>query len=159
MVNLLSHTVGEEGIETDSTETDTIKNYPRLSNSVELISCLALAGCYHKFVQNVSKVSRPLADVLPPTSLRKKGRKQHQVKDWHWGEVEEQPFVLLKYLLTSPPTSAFPNFDLPFELHTYASGNGLRTVVYQLQSGKQRVIPSISLSKSEKTTQLASWSF
>ena len=81
MVNLLSHTVGEEGIETDSTETDTIKNYPRLSNSVELISCLALAGCYHKFVQNVSKVSRPLADVLPPTSLRKKGRKQHQVKD------------------------------------------------------------------------------
>ena len=75
MVNLLSHTVGEEGIETDSTHTYKIKNYPRPSNSVELISCLALAGYYHKFVQNFSKVSRPLADVLPPTSERKKGRK------------------------------------------------------------------------------------
>ena len=82
----------------------------------------------------------------------RKVEKQQQVKDWHWGEVEEHTFVLLKYLLTSPSTSAFPNFDLPFELHTDASGKGLGTVVYQLQSGKQRVIAyaSISLSKSEK---------
>jgi len=73
-VNCLGHTVREECIETDSTHTDK-KNYPRPSNSDELISCLALAGYYRKFVQNFSKVSRPLADVLPPTNERKKGRK------------------------------------------------------------------------------------
>ena len=61
------------------------------------MSFLALAGYYRKFVQNFSKVTGPLAEVLPPTSERKKGRTQ-QVKDWHWGEVEEQTFVLLKDL-------------------------------------------------------------
>ena len=55
-VNFLSHTVGEEGIETDSTKTDKMKNYPRPSNSDELRSFLALAGYYCKFVQNFSKV-------------------------------------------------------------------------------------------------------
>ena len=74
-VNCLGHTVREECIETDSTHTYKTKNYPRPPNSDELISCLALAGYYRTFVQNFSKVSRPLADVLPPTSLRKKGRK------------------------------------------------------------------------------------
>ena len=58
MVNLLGHTVGEEGLETDSTKTDKIKIYHRPSNSDEHRSFLALAGYYRKFVQNFSKVSR-----------------------------------------------------------------------------------------------------
>ena len=81
MVNLLGHTVGEEGLETDSTKTDNIKIYHRPSNSDEHRSFLALAGYYRKFVQNFSKVSRSLADLLPPTSERRKGRTQQQVKD------------------------------------------------------------------------------
>ena len=55
-------------------------------------------------------------------------------------------------MLTSPPILAFPNFELPFELHSDASGKGLRAVLYQLQEGKKRVIAyaSRSLSKAEK---------
>jgi len=49
MVNLLSHTVGEEGIETDSTKTDKIKNYPRPSNSVEHISSRLLPQVCSEF--------------------------------------------------------------------------------------------------------------
>ena len=49
MVNLLGHTVGEEGIETDSTKTDTIKLYYRPSNSDEQISSRLLPQVCSEF--------------------------------------------------------------------------------------------------------------
>ncbi len=43
-------------------------------------------------------------------------------------------------LLVSPPVLAYPNFDLPFVLHTDASDQGLGAILYQHQDGKLRVI-------------------
>lgn len=43
-------------------------------------------------------------------------------------------------MLTHPPVLAYPNFDLPFVLHTNALEQGLGAVLYQQQGGKLRVI-------------------
>ena len=148
-VHFLGHVVSKEGIETDPEKIDKIKNWPRPNNSDELRSYLAFCGYYRRFVKDFSKLTRPLSELLPPTS-RKNSKKV--TKEWHWTEVEEEVFNKLKDILSSPPILAFPDFKLPFELHTDASTKALGAILYQIQDGKKRVISygSRALTKSEK---------
>jgi len=52
----------------------------------------------------------------------------------------------------SPPLLGYPDFQQPFELHTYAFIQGLGAVLYQKQGDSKKVISyaSRALSKSEK---------
>lgn len=43
-------------------------------------------------------------------------------------------------MLTTPPLLVYPDFELPFVLHTDASQRGLGAVLYQSQGGKMRVV-------------------
>ena len=54
--------------------------------------------------------------------------------------------------LTSPPILAYPDFTLPFVLHTDASADGLGAALYQIQEGTKRVIAygSRTLNEAEK---------
>ena len=61
----------------------------------------------------------------------KKGDRKPKV-EWKWGKEQEEAFQKLKACLTSPPILAFADYDLPFELHTDASGTGLGAVLYGL---------------------------
>ena len=42
--------------------------------------------------------------------------------------------------MTEPPTLAYPDFDLPFIIHTDASGAGMGCGLFQIQDGSIRVI-------------------
>jgi hypothetical protein len=61
-------------------------------------------------------------------------------------------FNKLKELLSSTPIIGYPDYKLPFELHTDASGIGLGAVLYQNQGGLNRPLAFASrgLTKSEK---------
>lgn len=54
--------------------------------------------------------------------------------------------------MTSPPILAYPDFNIPFELHTDACSSGLGAILYQHQRSQNKVITyaSRSLTKSEK---------
>ena len=58
----------------------------------------------------------------------------------------------MKELLVSAPILSYANSDLPYELHTDASGTALGSVLYQEQDGVKKVISYASrgLTKSEK---------
>ena len=60
-------------------------------------------------------------------------------------------FENLKELCTSTPILAYPDYQLPFILHTDNSSEGLGAVLYQKQEGKLRMIAyaSRSVSKTE----------
>ena len=61
-------------------------------------------------------------------------------------------------MLANPPVLAYPDFELPFVLHTDASDKGLGAVLYQSQGGKLRVIGygSRTLTPAEKNYRLHS---
>ncbi|XP_053372981.1 uncharacterized protein LOC123532109 [Mercenaria mercenaria] len=150
-VTFLGHVVTSEGIETDPDKIDKVRNWPTPMNPDELHSFLSFASYYRRFIEGFSKITRPLAELVPhPTS--KKGAKKKTVKPWNWTDREQKIFEELKITLSSPPILAYPDFTKPFELHTDASTSGLGAVLYQQQGDHKRVIAyaSRSLSKSEK---------
>lgn len=61
-------------------------------------------------------------------------------------------------MLTSPPILAYPDFELPFVLHTDASNEGLGAVLYQQQGKELQVIAygSRTLTPAEKNCHLHS---
>ncbi|PJE77806.1 hypothetical protein CI610_03263 [invertebrate metagenome] len=75
-----------------------------------------------------------------------------EVRQWVWGEEQENAFEYLKKCLTKPPVLGYPDFEKPFCLHTDASLLGLGAVLYQEDSGVKKVIAYASrgLSKSEQ---------
>lgn len=149
-VKFLGHVVSAEGIETDPDKIEKIKNWPRPSNSDELRSFVAFTGYYRRFVKDFSKITKPLTDLLPPTTTKKNAK--IKTKEWRWEEAQEETFNKLKDILSSPPILAYPDFQKPFELHTDASGKGLGAILYQTQDDRKKVIAyaSRSLSKPEK---------
>ena len=146
-VKFLGHVVSEKGIETDPEKIEKVKNWPTPANADELRSFLAFAGYYRRFIKDFSKMARPLSDLLPPTSTKKKN-----MPEWKWTENEEIVFNKLKAVLCSPPILAYPDFKQPFELHTDASIKALGAVLYQTQGDQKRVIAyaSRSLTKAER---------
>ena len=149
-VSFLGHVVSSKYIETDPAKINKVKNWPTPLNPDDIRSFLAFAGYYRIFIKDFSKITRPLADLIPPASS-KKGPKTNQ-KAWKWTTVEQKAFDKLKVTLCSPPILAYPNFNLPFELHTDASMKGLGAVLCQKQGDHKRVIAyaSRALSKSEQ---------
>ncbi len=72
-VRYLGHIVSENGVETDPSKIEALKTWPRPRDLKELKSFLGFAGYYRRFVQDISKITRPLNDLTvgyPP--LQKK---------------------------------------------------------------------------------------
>ena len=147
-MNFLGHVVSGEGVETDPAKIEKVKNRPTPANPDELRSFLAFAGYYRRFIKEFSKVARPLSELLPPTSAKKGQKKTH---------VEQEVFDRLKSLLPTPPVLAYPDFTVPFELHTDASGKAIGAILYQTQEGQKKVIAYASrvLNKAEQRLQAA----
>ena len=149
-VSFLGHVVSGNGIETDPTKIEKVQNWPEPSNPDELRSFLAFAGYYRRFIKDYSKIIKPLSELLPPTSAKKNQKKR--TVEWRWTDTEQEIFDKIKELLSSPPVLAYPDFTLPFEVHTDASAKALGAVLYQMQEGKKRVIAfaSRALNKAEQ---------
>ena len=74
-VKYLGHIVSQHGVETDPQKIEALKTWPRPQNLKELRSFLGFAGYYRRFIQNYSKIVKPLNDLTvgyPP--LRKSDR-------------------------------------------------------------------------------------
>ena len=153
-VRYVGHIVSSEGIEPDPQKVDKVKDWPTPTNPDEVRQFLGFVGYYRRFIKDFSKISRPLAELVPePTRKARRKSKNSIVPDkWEWGNVQQAAFDDLKQQLISFPILGFPEYNQPFELHTDASTKGLGAVLYQDQGGVKRVIAyaSRSLSRSEK---------
>ena len=149
----VGHVVSAEGIEPDPEKIQKVMEWPIPRSKEEVRQFLGFIGYYRKFVKDFSKIAKPLTSLLPAT--RRKGvrkKKDEEENLFVWKEAQEQAFDNLKSQLMKPPILGYPDYDLPFELHTDASTKGLGAVLCQQQGEHKRVIAYASrgLSKSEQ---------
>ena len=90
------------------------------SSSVKHVrSFLGLAGYYRRFIENFSKIAKPMTDLL------KKDKK------FVWSEKAEEAFKVLKTKLTTAPVLVLPNTSKDFVIFCDASLQGLGCVLMQ----------------------------
>ena len=95
-------------------------------------------GYYRKFIKGFSKVALPLRKFLIGLESQGKKAAKHTLVDW--GEEEQNAFDTLKSLCCKAPILAYPNYKLPFILHTDSSLKDL-----ELSFTKSRMVSKESL--------------
>ena len=63
-VTYLGHVVSENGIETDPEKTEAIRTWPIPKIVKDVRSFLGFTGFYRRFIENYSRIARPLNDLL-----------------------------------------------------------------------------------------------
>ena len=101
----------------------------------ELRSLLGLVGYFRRAIPNFSQIAKPLYDLLKNSNLTSRSK-----QPINWTEEHQSSLDNLLIHVTSPPILAFPDFQLPFTLHTDASAKGLGCALYQIQENQLRVL-------------------
>jgi hypothetical protein len=121
-VEFLGHMVGRKGLSMIEEKVKAISEWPTPQNVGEVRSFLGTAGYYRKFIKNFSGLAAPL------TELTKDDAK------FEWKSPQEEAFVKLKRAVKYGPVLALPDPNLPFIVHTDASGFAVGAVLSQKQS-------------------------
>ncbi|KAL1255505.1 hypothetical protein QQF64_013566 [Cirrhinus molitorella] len=160
-IRYLGHIISETGVQTDPEKMSALKTWPKPKNLRKLRSFLGFEGYYRRFIQNYSKIVKPLNDLTAgyaPLNLKSmngevKGKYFNPKESFgsRWTVECDEAFNAIISKLTCTPVLGFANPTLPYTLHTNASTTGLGTVLYQEQDGESRVIAFTSrgLSRSE----------
>nr|GEX56406.1 putative reverse transcriptase domain-containing protein [Tanacetum cinerariifolium] len=140
-VQFLGHVVNREGIHVDPSKVESVKNWKTLESPTNIRSFLGLASYYGRFIENFSKIAKPL------TQLTQKN------KAYVWGDKQEEAFCILKEKLCNDLVLALPDGPNDFVVYCDALNQGFGCVL--MQRGKVIAYASRQLKIHEKnyTTQ------
>ncbi|KAL4363804.1 hypothetical protein GQ457_04G023680 [Hibiscus cannabinus] len=116
---VLGHKISSRGMEVDRGKIDVISKLPPPTTVKGIRSFLGHAGFYRRFIENFSKITKPLC------SLLKQGRQ------FEFDDACTKAFEILKNKLVTAPIVAPPDWTLPFELMCDASDYAVRVVLGQ----------------------------
>jgi len=108
-VAFLGHVLSTDGVAVDPAKIEAVKEWDQPRIVTEVRSFLGLAGYYRRFLENFSKIARPM------TNLTKKA------KDFEWTPECENSFQTLKEKLTTTPVLALPDITKDFVVYCDAS--------------------------------------
>ncbi|GJZ74898.1 putative reverse transcriptase domain-containing protein [Tanacetum coccineum] len=115
---------------------ESVKNWKTPESPTEIRSFLGLAGYYRRFIENFSKIAKPL------TLLTQKN------KAYVWGDKQDEAFQILKEKLFNAPVLAFPDGPDDFVVYCDASKQDFGCVL--MQRGIVIAYASRQLKKHEK---------
>ncbi|GKD17404.1 reverse transcriptase domain-containing protein [Tanacetum coccineum] len=116
---VLGHKISKSGIEVDKAKVDVIAKLPHPTSVKGIQSFLGHAGFYRQFIQDFSKIARPMTHLLEkdtPLIFSKKCI---------------EAFNILKKKLTEALILVSPDWDLPFEIMCNASDYAVGAVLGQ----------------------------
>nr|GEV91892.1 retrovirus-related Pol polyprotein from transposon 17.6 [Tanacetum cinerariifolium] len=116
---VLGHKISNNRIEVDKAKVDVIAKLPHPTIVKGVRSFLGHAGFYRRFIQDFSKISRPMTHLLKKNTL------------FIFSEDCIKAFQMLRKKLTEAPILIAPNWDLPFELMCDASDFAIGAVLRQ----------------------------
>ncbi|GJW61678.1 putative reverse transcriptase domain-containing protein [Tanacetum coccineum] len=96
-------------LEKEKFKVESVKNWKTPESSTEIRSFLGLAGYYRRFIENFSKIAKPL------TLLTQKN------KAYVWGDKQDEAFQILKEKLCNAPVLALPDGPDDFVVYCDAS--------------------------------------
>ena len=116
----------------------------KLPKSVgELCHLMGMLGYPHRFIQDYSKIARPIFDTLekPKEKKEQNCKTRNDSKNSQlpsstavvWNKVQKDASDKLITAATTMPILSYPDFDQPFILHTDDSEDGLGCILYQQQ--------------------------
>jgi hypothetical protein len=118
-VKFLGHTISGDGISVDPSKVQEVIDWKPPATVHQIRSFLGLAGYYHCFIPDFSRIAKPMTELL------KKGVK------FSWDQKCDNAFHILRDHLTTVPVLAQPNVSKPFDIYCDASGTGLGCVLMQ----------------------------
>ena len=148
-IEYLGHVVSGKGISTNPKKIEAVSKWPTPKTVYDVRSFLGFVGYYRRFIKNFSRITKPIREVI--TGLENQSKRSAKKTYIEWSDAADVAFEHLKAMCVSTPILAYPDYQLPFTLHTDSSTDGLGAVLYQKQDGKLRVIAyaSRSVSKAE----------
>jgi hypothetical protein len=118
-IKFLGHTISSEGIALDPSKVQEVMDWKPPPSIHQIRSFLGLAGYYHRFIVDFSRIAKPM------TKLLKK-----EVK-FVWSENCAKAFHNLRKHLTIALVLAQPDNTKPFDAYYDAFGTGLGCVLMQ----------------------------
>lgn len=127
-VAYLGHIITDKGVSPNPEKVKSVTDFPTPTNVKQIKSFLGLVGYYRRFIENFSKLTKPL------TSLLKKD------VPFNWTPEQENSFQILKDKLTTAPLLQYPDFSAPFVITSDASNYAVGAVLSQGDIGKDKPI-------------------
>ena len=128
-----------KGISTNPKMVEAVTKWPTPKIVYGVRSFLGFVGYYRRFIKDFNKISKSIREVI--TGLQNQSKRTAKKTLIEWKETANSAFENLKELCTSTPTLAYPDYQLPFILHTDSSSE----VLEQFCIKSKKVIESDSL--------------
>nr|GFB04916.1 reverse transcriptase domain-containing protein [Tanacetum cinerariifolium] len=133
---VLGHKISKSGIEVDREKVDVIAKLPHPTIVKGVRSFLGHAGFYRRFIQDISKIARPMTRLLEKET------------PFVFSKECVDAFDTLKKKLTEAPILGVPDWNLPFELMCDASDFAIGAVMLVVVYAFEKFRPYLVLSKS-----------
>jgi hypothetical protein len=119
-VNYLGMIYTPEGLKIQPEKMDAILNWPTPEKVKDVQGFLGASGYVRRYLQNYSKIARPLTELLK------------KEKEFEWTERQEKAFNDIKKLVEKSPILALHDQELPTVITPDASGDGLGIALEQI---------------------------
>ena len=118
-IEYLGHVVSGKGISISPKKIEAVSKWPTPRTVYDVRSFLGFVGYYRRFIKNFSKITKPIREVI--TGLENQSKRAAKNTYIEWSDAADTAFEQLRAMCVSTPILAFPNYQLPFTLHTDSS--------------------------------------